>query len=61
LWRQLGLKTGATVRVTQGQASAVLSAAEDTTLAPTAVRIAAAHPSTASLGTMFGVVGVEPA
>jgi NADH-quinone oxidoreductase subunit G len=49
------------VRVTQGQASAVLPAAEDTTLAPTAVRIAAAHPSTASLGTMFGVVGVEPA
>jgi NADH-quinone oxidoreductase subunit G len=61
LWRQLGLKTGATVRVTQGQASAVLPAAEDTTLAPTAVRIAAAHPSTASLGAMFGVVGVEPA
>jgi NADH-quinone oxidoreductase subunit G len=60
LWRELGLKAGASVRVTQGQASAVLPATEDATLAATAVRIAAAHPSTASLGAMFGTVGIEP-
>jgi NADH-quinone oxidoreductase subunit G len=61
LWRQLGLRPGAKVRVTQGEASAVLPAAEDATLAPTAVRIAAAHPTTASLGAMFGAIGVEAA
>jgi NADH-quinone oxidoreductase subunit G len=41
--------------------AAVLPAREDTTLAPTAVRIAAGHASTAALGPMFGAVTVEKA
>jgi NADH-quinone oxidoreductase subunit G len=59
LWTHLGLKAGAKVRVTQGAASAVLPACEDASLAPTAVRVAAGHASTASLGAMFGTVGIE--
>jgi len=61
LWRQLGLQPGARVRVSQNGASAVLPAREDPTLAPTAVRVAAGHPSTASLGPMFGAIGVTAA
>jgi len=59
LWQQLGLRAGATVRVSQGTASTVLPAREDLSLAPTAVRIAAGHAATASLGAMFGPVSVE--
>ncbi|MBL8315223.1 MAG: NADH-quinone oxidoreductase subunit G [Rubrivivax sp.] len=61
LWQQLGLQAGARVRVTQGAAAAVLPAREDSTLAPTAVRIAAGHASTSALGPMFGAVTVEKA
>jgi NADH-quinone oxidoreductase subunit G len=61
LWKQLNLAVGATVRVTQGAASAVLPAREDMTLAPTAVRVAAGHTSTLSLGPMFGAIAVEAA
>jgi NADH-quinone oxidoreductase subunit G len=61
LWKQLGLQAGGRVRVAQGAAAAVLPAREDTTLAPTAVRIAAGHASTAALGPMFGAVTVEKA
>jgi NADH-quinone oxidoreductase subunit G len=50
---------GPRVRVHQGAASATLPAREDPTLAPGAVRIAAGHPLTASLGPMFGGVSVE--
>jgi NADH-quinone oxidoreductase subunit G len=57
LWREFGGR----VRVSQGGASAVLPAREDTTLAPNTVRIATAHPSTATLGGMFGAVTVEKA
>ena len=49
-------QVGTTVRVTQGAVSAVLPAREDSTLAPTAVRIAAPL-----LGPMFGAVTVERA
>jgi NADH-quinone oxidoreductase subunit G len=59
LWQQLGLVAGARVRVTQGAASAVLPAQEDASLAPTAVRVAAGHALTSSLGPMFGAVGVD--
>jgi len=59
LWQQLGLRPGARVSVSQNGASAVLPAREDPSLAPTAVRVAAAHPSTASLGAMFGAIGVS--
>jgi len=61
LWAQLGLRPGASVRVTQNGASAVLPAREDATLAATAVRVAAAHASTASLGPMFGAIAVSAA
>ena len=61
LWKQLGLQAGGRVRVAQGAAAAVLPAREDTTLAPTAVRLAAGHASTAALGPMFGAVTVEKA
>ena len=61
LWDQLGLSNGASVRVSQGAASAVLTARLDASLAPTAVRVPAGHPHTASLGAMFGPVVVEKA
>jgi NADH-quinone oxidoreductase subunit G len=58
LWTQLGLQAGAKVRVSQNGGSAVLPAREDASLAATAVRVAAGHPSTASLGSMFGAISV---
>jgi len=60
LWRQLGLRDGASVRVSQNGASAVLPAREEATLAATAVRVPA-HPATASLGPMFGAISVSAA
>jgi NADH-quinone oxidoreductase subunit G len=59
LWQRLGLRAGDTVRVAQGAAAAVLPARADATLAATAVRIAAGHPTTSSLGPMFGPIAVE--
>ena len=61
LWAQLGLQAGAKVRVTQGDGTAVLAAREDSTLAPNTVRVATGHPSTASLGAMFGALSVDKA
>jgi NADH-quinone oxidoreductase subunit G len=61
LWQQLGLAPGAKVRVTQGEASAVLAAREDATLAANAVRVAAGHQATSSLGALFGAITVERA
>jgi NADH-quinone oxidoreductase subunit G len=55
LWSQLGNK----VAVRQGTASVTLPAREEPTLAANAVRIAAGHPATAALGTMFGAITVE--
>ncbi len=59
LWAQLGLQAGAKVRVTQGEGTAVLTAHEDQTLAASTVRVSAGHPSTASLGALFGALKVE--
>ena len=67
LWQSLGLHAGDSVRVVQssvqsaaqGAAQAVLPAREDASLAPTAVRVAAGHASTAGLGAMFGAITVE--
>jgi len=58
-----GIVEGAMVRVTQGQASIVLPAHIDPSLASNVVRVAAGHPLTAALGPMFGTVEViaEPA
>jgi NADH-quinone oxidoreductase subunit G len=61
LWQQLGLGEQARVRVAQGEHSAVLPAREDKTLAEGAVRIAAGHTSTATLGAMFGAITVSKA
>jgi len=61
LWAQLGLQAGDQVRVSQGGASAVLPAREDTRLAANTVRVAAGHPSTSTLGAMFGAIAVEKA
>ena len=59
LWTELGLQAGSRVRVRQGEASAVLPARLDPSLADGVVRIAAGHPDTATLGPMFGPVTVE--
>jgi len=58
---RLGLAAGDTVRVVQGQAEALLPCACDEAVADGCVRIAAAHPSTAGLGAMFGAVVVQKA
>ena len=56
---QLGIKTGDTVKLTQGEGSALLVAAIDTKLPANVVRVAAAHAATAMLGSMFGPITVE--
>ena len=61
LWQQLGLQAGDRVRVSQGQASAVLPVREDSSLADDTVRVPAGHADTATLGAMFGAISVEKA
>ena len=61
LARQLGVKSGDLVKVTQGNGSAILAAAVQAGLPANVVRVAAAHPSTATLGGMFGPITVEKA
>jgi NADH-quinone oxidoreductase subunit G len=58
---KLGVKAGDTVKVSQGSGSAILVASIDKGLPANAVRVAAAHPSTAMLGAMFGAIQVEKA
>jgi NADH-quinone oxidoreductase subunit G len=62
-WEQLALRAGDMVRVTQtqGAASVVLPAVLDASLADNVVRVPAGHPSTVTLGPMFGTVTVERA
>jgi NADH-quinone oxidoreductase subunit G len=59
--KRLGLAAGDRVRVRQDGGEAVLELARDDTLAENVVRIPAAHPSTATLGAMFGQVTLERA
>jgi NADH-quinone oxidoreductase subunit G len=59
LMAQLGVADGGKVRVQQGNGDAVLEAALDERLPDQCVRVAAAHPATAGLGAMFGVVTVS--
>ncbi len=59
VWEQLGLTSGASVKVTQGAAHAILPAKLDASLAPTAVRVPSGHQATAALGAMFGLLTVE--
>ena len=61
LAQKLGVTNGASLKITQGTGSAVLLALVDAGLPDTAVRVAAAHPSTAMLGGMFGPISVEKA
>jgi len=61
LWRQMGLKPGDAVRVSQGRASVVLPAQEEPGLAANAVHVSAGHADTAALGAMFGTLNVERA
>ena len=61
LAQQLGVVAGDTVKVTQGNGSALLVAAVDAKLPANAVRVAAAHATTAALGSMFGSITVEKA
>ena len=61
VWERLGLQAGASVRVSQGTASAVLPVRLEPTLAANAVRVPAGHPATAAMGAMFGDITVEKA
>jgi NADH-quinone oxidoreductase subunit G len=58
---RLGLKSGDRVRVRQDGGEALLEVALDEALADGVLRVAAAHPSTAGLGAMFGEISVERA
>jgi NADH-quinone oxidoreductase subunit G len=58
LMQQLGIAAGEPVLV---QGNATLQAALDETVPDHCVRIAAAHPSTAAIGPMFGTVTLERA
>jgi NADH-quinone oxidoreductase subunit G len=60
-WTSLGLQAGDKVRVSQGDASAVLAAREDATLAAGTVRVPAGHVLTAGLGAAFGPIAVAKA
>jgi len=59
LMQRLELVAGAPLRVRQGPGEAMLIAALDDRLPEDCVRVAAAHPSTAGLGAMFGVLTLE--
>jgi NADH-quinone oxidoreductase subunit G len=61
LAQQLGVVAGDKVKVSQGSGSAILVAAVDAGLPANAVRVAAAHASTAALGSMFGSITVAKA
>ena len=58
---QIGIKAGDSVRVSQGNGSAILVANVDARLPSNAVRVAAGHPAVAALGAMFGSINVEKA
>ncbi len=58
--QKLGVQSGATVKVNQGNASVCLAVQADDRLPTHTTRIAAGHPATAELGAMFGTITVEP-
>jgi NADH-quinone oxidoreductase subunit G len=59
LAKELQLQEGGSVKLTQDGGSVTLIAAVDNTLPANVVRVAAAHASTAALGSMFGAISVE--
>ena len=58
--RKLDVRSGDTVTVRQGKASARLVARADDSMPAATARVAAGHPATAGLGAMFGAIIVEP-
>jgi NADH-quinone oxidoreductase subunit G len=58
---KLGLAAGSLVRLTQEGGEAVLELVPDDRLPEGVLRVAAAHPSTADLGAMFGEIVLERA
>ncbi|SEI76836.1 NADH-quinone oxidoreductase subunit NuoG [Paraburkholderia diazotrophica] len=61
LFDKLGLKEGDAVRVRQGDRSVQVPAVRDANLAETVVRVSAATPAGAALGSLFGELVVEKA
>ncbi|EUC14289.1 NADH-quinone oxidoreductase subunit NuoG [Paraburkholderia hospita] len=61
LFDKLGLKEGDAVRVRQGDRSVQIPAVRDANLAETVVRVSAATPVGAALGSLFGELVVEKA
>ena len=61
VWQRLGLQAGGAVRVSQGEAQAVLPVQLDATLARNAVRVSAGREQTSTLGAMFGPISVAKA
>jgi NADH-quinone oxidoreductase subunit G len=58
---RLGLRAGASVRLSQGTGAVELAAELDDTLPAGCVRVAAGHPATAALGAMYGAISVSAA
>jgi NADH-quinone oxidoreductase subunit G len=58
---ELNVQPGDRVQVMQGSGSAILVADVDSRLPFNAIRVAAGHPSTATLGAMFGPIAVQKA
>jgi NADH-quinone oxidoreductase subunit G len=58
--QKLGVKSGDTVKVSQGNGSARLTVQANDRLPMHTARVAAGHPVTAQLGAMFGAITVEP-
>jgi NADH-quinone oxidoreductase subunit G len=58
---ELGISSGAQVRVTKGDETITLKALADEAVPAGAARVAAAHASTVALGSMFGALTVEKA
>jgi NADH-quinone oxidoreductase subunit G len=56
----LKLTDGGAARVRQAGGEAMMKVAVDATVPDGCVRVAAGHPSTSTLGPMFGPIGVEP-
>ncbi len=57
---RLGVKSGDTVKVSQGNGSARLTVQANDRMPMHTARVAAGHPATAELGAMFGMITVEP-
>jgi len=59
LFEQLGMRDGDALRVRQGAGEALVEAAIDDRLPAGCLRLAAARPETAALGTLYGTVTAE--